>query len=55
MKELWQQHGKSHVWREIGRQVQPRGIKSENSGICGDDDLTGETCCYDEDEGGGKK
>ena len=33
------------MWREIGRQVQPRGIKSENSGICGDD----------EDEGGGKK
>ena len=26
------------MWREIGRQVQPRGIKSENSGICGDDE-----------------
>ena len=34
------------MWREIGRQVQPRGIKSENSGICGDDDLclTGDSC-----------
>ena len=47
---LW--HGKSHVWREIGRQVQPRGIKSENSGICGDDDDDDDD---DEDEGGGKK
>ena len=32
-------HGKSHVWREIGRQVEPRGIESENGGKCGDDDL----------------
>ena len=40
------------MWREIGRQVQPRGIKSENSGICGDDDDDDDD---DEDEGGGKK
>ena len=41
------------MWREIGRQVQPGGIKSENSGICGDDDLAG--VGDDENEGAGKK
>ena len=50
------------MWREIGRQVQPRGIESENSGICGDDDdiilviLAGDGGDDDdEDESAGKK
>ena len=52
-------HGKSHVWREIGRQVEPRGIESENGGKCGDDDLiSDDDDGYDgddDDDGVGKK
>ena len=36
------------MWREIGRQVEPRGIESENGGKCGDDDLIS----YDDDGDG---